>query len=226
MVSSSSSPSTSSSASSASPLRYYQRSQADNQLLPLDLIIQIFMHLSQEPQDLLNCALTTRTWTAPALQELYRHPWSYLFTYQFETEGRVMDKTGSMLLLRTLFQGCMDPSRTTLPYASFARSINLKWVHDTFDLPEVDIQTLTGFRWTRNEAPKDYLIRHLLAHRPYLSDFVHCHAPRLPRCLFAHMTTTVAENNGDEAGGINELGGPVLPTHETDRALTAMTGKP
>ncbi|KAF9926074.1 hypothetical protein BGZ65_007447, partial [Modicella reniformis] len=102
-----------------------------------------------------------------------------------------MDKHGSMLLLRTLFQGCMDPSKTTFPYARFARSVNLKWIHDTFDLPEVDIQTLTGFRWTRNETPKDFLIRHLLANRPYLSDFVHCHAPRLPRCLFAHMTTTV-----------------------------------
>ncbi|KAF9080936.1 hypothetical protein BGX23_001502 [Mortierella sp. AD031] len=218
MASPSSSESSSSpSMSSTSPLRYYQRSQADNQLLPLDLIIQIFMHLAQEPQDLLNCALTTRNWAAPALQELYRHPWSYLFTYQFETEGRVMDKYGSMLLLRTLFQGCMDPTRTTLPYASFARSINLKWVHDTFDLPEVDIQNLTGFRWTRNEAPKDYLIRHLLANRPYLSDFVHCHAPRLPRCLFAHMTTTVAENNADDAaGGVNGLGATVLPIHETD----------
>lgn len=166
-----------------------QKARDDNQILPVDLMILIFTHLSRHPQDLLNCALTIRQWTRPALQELYRHPWTYLFTYQFDTEGRVMDKHGSMLLLRTLFHGCMDPSKTLLPYASFARSVNLKWVQDTFDLPEVNIQTLTGFRWTRNEAPKDFLIRSLLTSRPYLHDFVHCLAPRLPRCLFAHLTT-------------------------------------
>ncbi|KAF9949812.1 hypothetical protein BGZ70_001616, partial [Mortierella alpina] len=182
-------------------LGYYRHHYGNNQLLPMDLMIQIFMHLSLHPQDLLNCALTTRNWTQPALQELYRHPWTYLFTYQFDTESRIMDKHGSMLLLRTLFQGCMDPSKTAFPYASFARSVNLKWVHDTFDLPEVDIQTLTGFRWTRNEAPKDFLIRHLLAHRPYLSDFVHCHTPRLPRCLFAHMTATTINPFEDELNG-------------------------
>ncbi|KAF9564844.1 hypothetical protein EC968_004404 [Mortierella alpina] len=182
-------------------LGYYRHNHGNNQLLPMDLMIQIFMHLSLQPQDLFNCALTTRNWTQPALQELYRHPWTYLFTYQFDTESRIMDKHGSMLLLRTLFQGCMDPSKTAFPYASFARSVNLKWVHDTFDLPEVDIQTLTGFRWTRNEAPKDFLIRHLLANRPYLSDFVHCHTPRLPRCLFAHMTTTTINPFEDELDG-------------------------
>ncbi|KAF9931818.1 hypothetical protein FBU30_009514 [Linnemannia zychae] len=222
------SPSASLSSITPAPLRYFQRSQADNQLLPLDIIIQVFMHLCQEPQDLLNCALTTRTWTTSALQELYRHPWSYLFTYQFETEGRVMDKTGSMLLLRTLFQGCIDPSRTTLPYASFARSVNLKWVHDTFDLPEVDIQTLTGFRWTRNEAPKDFLIRHLLVNRPYLSDFVHCHAPRLPRCLFAHITTAVPENNFGEAGaGLLsqqiDANGSIVVVEPAETVITAHT---
>ncbi|KAG0198488.1 hypothetical protein BGX28_008054 [Mortierella sp. GBA30] len=178
---------------------YYSHNYGNNQLLPVDLMIQIFMHLCQNPQDLLSCALTTRNWTQPALQELYRHPWTYLFTYQFDTESRVVDKHGSMLLLRTLFQGCMDSSKTTFPYASFARSVNLKWVHDTFDLPEVDIQTLTGFRWTRNEPPKDYLVRHLLAHRPYLSDFVHCHTPRLPRCLFAHMAATTVNPFADDA---------------------------
>ncbi|KAI1293350.1 hypothetical protein EDD11_008437 [Mortierella claussenii] len=185
----------------ASALGYYQNGRNSNQLLPIDLMIQIFMHLCQQPQDLLNCALATRHWSRTALQELYRHPWTYLFSYQFDTEGRVMDKHGSMLLLRTLFQGCMDPTRTTFPYASFARSVNLKWVHDTFDLPEVDIQSLTGFRWTRNEAPRDFLIRHLLANRPYLNDFVHCHAPRLPRCLFAHITTETIDNFADDAAG-------------------------
>ncbi|KAG0345727.1 hypothetical protein BG004_003209 [Podila humilis] len=173
-------------------------STGDDRQLPMDVVIQVFMHLAQCPQDLLNCALTTRAWTRSAFQELYRHPWTFLFTYQFDTEGRVADKHGSVLLLRTLFQGCMDPSRTAFPYASFARSVNLKWVHDTFDFPEVDIQTLTGLRWTRNEAPKDYLIRHLLSNRPYLTDFVHCHAPRLPRCLFAHGDTdAIAVNNDD-----------------------------
>ncbi|KAF9352075.1 hypothetical protein BGX26_010032 [Mortierella sp. AD094] len=186
-----------------STLGYYRYGHNSNQPLPMDLMIQIFMHLSSQPQDLLSCALTTRHWSLPALQELYRHPWTYLFYYQFDTEGRVMDKHGSMLLLRTLFQGCMDSSKTAFPYASFARSVNLKWVHDTFDLAEVDIQTLTGFRWTRNEAPKDFLIRHLLANRPYLNDFVHCHAPRLPRCLFAHMTTAVISNFGDDAAEEN-----------------------
>ncbi|KAF9904558.1 hypothetical protein BX616_001263 [Lobosporangium transversale] len=188
---------------------YYQHGHNNHQLLPMDMMIQIFMHLSQQPQDLLNCALTTRQWSRPALQELYRHPWSYLFSYQFDTEGRVMDKLGSILLLRTLFHACLDPSRTTFPYPSFARSVNLKWVHDTFDLREVDIQALTGFRWTRNEAPKDFLIRCLLANRPYLSDFVHCHAPGLPRCLFAHMTTVinnfVEEDTGDGANATTVL---------------------
>ncbi|KAG0050793.1 hypothetical protein BGZ83_004422 [Gryganskiella cystojenkinii] len=173
---------------------FHQQLRDENQILPVDLMILIFMHLSRHPQDLLNCALTVRQWTRPALQELYRHPWSYLFTYQFETEGRVMDKHGSMLLLRTLFQGCMDPTKTLLPYATFARSVNLKWVQDTFDLPEVNIQTLTGFRWTRNETPKDFLIRHLLISRPYLNDFVHCLSPRLPRCLFANFTTNSVNN--------------------------------
>ncbi|KAI8347217.1 hypothetical protein B0O80DRAFT_430303 [Mortierella sp. GBAus27b] len=170
----------------------YRQCRDCNELLPMDLMIQIFMHLCRHPQDLVNCALTTKSWAEPALQALYRHPWVYLFSYQYDTEGRVMDKHGSMLLLRTLLQGCMDPSTTTFPYASFARSVNLKWIHDTFDMPEVDIQALTGFRWTLNEEPKDLLIRHLLASRPYLSEFVHCHAPRLPRCLFAHMTTATA----------------------------------
>ncbi|KAG0353219.1 hypothetical protein BGZ54_002338, partial [Gamsiella multidivaricata] len=183
---------------SPSSLSQHRHARDGNEVLPVDPVIQIFMHLSLHPQDLLNCALTTRHWARPALQELYRHPWTYLFNYQFDTEGRVMDKHGSMLLLRTLFQGCTDPTKTTFPYASFARSVNLKWVHDTFDLPEVDIQTLTGLRWTRNEAPKDFLIRHLLANRPYLNDFVHCHAPRLPRCLFAHMTTATVNNFADE----------------------------
>ncbi|KAF9113494.1 hypothetical protein BGX27_001448 [Mortierella sp. AM989] len=195
---------------------YYKHDHNGNQPLPMDLMIQIFMHLSSQPQDLLNCALTTRYWALPALQELYRHPWAYLFSYQFDTEGRVMDKHGSMLLLRTLFQGCMDTSKTVFPYASFARSVNLKWVHDTFDLPEVDIQTLTGFRWTRNEAPKDFLIRHLLANRPYLNDFVHCHAPRLPRCLFAHMTTATISNFGDDAADENLAVDPALITDETN----------
>ncbi|CAO3567914.1 unnamed protein product [Mortierella alpina] len=132
-----------------------------------------------------------------------------------------MDKHGSMLLLRTLFQGCMDPSKTAFPYASFARSVNLKWVHDTFELPEVDIQTLTGFRWTRNEAPKDFLIRHLLANRPYLSDFVHCHTPRLPRCLFAHMTATTINPFEDELDG-TDADTPAIVTTVDDDELTAL----
>ncbi|KAF9279202.1 hypothetical protein BGZ68_008065 [Mortierella alpina] len=208
-------------------LGYYRHNYSNNQLLPMDLMIQIFMHLSLHPQDLFNCALTTRNWTQPALQELYRHPWTYLFTYQFDTESRIMDKHGSMLLLRTLFQGCMDPSKTAFPYASFARSVNLKWVHDTFDLPEVDIQTLTGFRWTRNEAPKDFLIRHLLASRPYLSDFVHCHTPRLPRCLFAHMTTTTINPFEDELDG-TDANTPAIVTTITDEptALGPPTPEP
>ncbi|KAG0265596.1 hypothetical protein BG011_004387 [Mortierella polycephala] len=197
---------------------YYRQGHGDNQLLPIDLMIQIFMHLCQCPQDLVNCALTTRHWAQPALQELYRHPWTYLFTYQFDSEGRAMDKHGSMLLLRTLFQGCLDQSRTTLPYANFARSVNLKWVHDTFDLPEVDIQTLTSFRWTRNEAPKDFLIRHLLAHRPYLSDFVHCHAPRLPRCLFAHMTAATVDQIADDTTDMDNVNTTIVLA--TDEAAT------
>ncbi|KAF9432396.1 hypothetical protein BGZ76_010856 [Entomortierella beljakovae] len=99
----------------------------------------------------------------------------------------------------------MDHSKTTFPYASFARSVNLKWIHDTFDLPEVEIQTLTGFRWTRNEAPKDFLIRHLLANRPYLNNFVHCHESRLSRCLFAHMATATLDNFGDDITDGNTL---------------------
>ncbi|KAF9983558.1 hypothetical protein BGZ75_004980 [Mortierella antarctica] len=208
-------------------LGYYRHSYGNNQLLPMDLLIQIFMHLSLHPQDLFNCALVTRHWTQPALQELYRHPWTYLFTYQFDTESRIMDKHGSMLLLRTLFQGCMDPSKTAFPYASFARSVNLKWVHDTFDLPEVDIQTLTGFRWTRNEAPKDFLIRHLLANRPYLSDFVHCHTPRLPRCLFAHMTATTMNPFEDELDGTDADAQAVVTTvNDEPTALGAPTQGP
>ncbi|KAF8977213.1 hypothetical protein BGZ46_007567 [Entomortierella lignicola] len=180
---------------SSSSLAYYQHGRNSNYPLPTDLMIQIFIYLSPQPQDLLNCALTTRRWTLLALQELYRHPWGYLYFYQFETEGQVMDKYGSMLLLRTLFQGCLDPSRVAFPYASFARSVNLKWVHDTFDLPEVSIQKLIGSRWTRNEAPKEFLIRHLLADRPYLSDYIHCHTPRLPRCLFSN---THANNTAND----------------------------
>ncbi|KAG0080056.1 hypothetical protein BGZ92_000796, partial [Podila epicladia] len=205
-------------------------------LLPIDIVIHVFMHLAQCPQDLLSCALTTRGWTRPALQELYRHPWTFLFTYQFDTEGRVTDKHGSMLLLRTLFQGCMDPSRTAFPYATFARSVNLKWVHDTFDFPEVDIQTLTGFRWTRNEAPKDYLIRHLLANRPYLTDFIHCHAPRLPRCLFAHMSnaagtifnedtvTTISAANLGDGASINTESASNPDTGYTTQSVSSNVG--
>ena len=202
----------------ASTTQNSHTSREDNMILPEDLMILIFTHLSRHPQDLLNCALTIRQWTRPALEELYRHPWSYLFTYQFDTEGRVMDKHGSMLLLRTLFQGCIDPSKNLLPYATFARSVNLKWVQDTFDLPEVNIQTLTGFRWTRNEAPKDFLIRHLLSSRPYLGDFVHCLAPRLPRCLFAHLNATTANSFFAEDTHAASTEGVVLleGTAETD----------
>ncbi|KAG0239313.1 hypothetical protein BGW41_007798 [Actinomortierella wolfii] len=182
-----------------------------NTILPIDLMIHVFEHLRLDPADLLHCALTTSLWSKAALQELYRHPWMYLFTYQFEAEGRVMDKMASLFLLRTLFSSCLDPPRTLFPYASFARSINLKWVNDTFDLPEAEAQILAGLRWTRSEPPKEFIVRSLIACRPYIWDFVHSQT-WAPRCQ-PHHHSHHHHHNHQHQQQVNEQGQQALPLH-------------